>query len=74
MPRAHADSGYSFEGQVAIALYLSEQYNLLAERTIEWLDDARRRGSLPRFICIATMRSSGAYRAGALGDAEAEVI
>ena len=54
MPQAHADSGYSFEGQLAIALYLSEQYDLLAKRSSEWLDDARRRGSLPRFICIAT--------------------
>ena len=70
--KAHADSGYSFEGQLAIALYLSEQYDLLAKRSSEWLDDARRRGSLPRFICIATLRSSGAYRAGALSDAEAD--
>lgn len=72
MPRAHADSGYSFEGQLAIALYLAEQYDLLAERSSQWLDDARRRGSLPRFICIATLRSHGAYRSGALADAEAD--
>jgi DNA-binding CsgD family transcriptional regulator len=71
LPRAHADSDYSVEGQLAIALYLSEQYELLAEQSSVWLDDARRRGSLPRFISMATTRSNGAYRAGALADAEA---
>ncbi len=72
MPKAHAASDYSVEGQLAIALYLSEQYDLLADRSSVWLDDARRRGSLPRFISMATTRSNGAYRAGALTDAEAD--
>jgi DNA-binding CsgD family transcriptional regulator len=72
LPQAHAAADYSVEGQLAIALYLSEQYDRLAEQSSEWLDDARRRGSLPRFISMATMRSCGAYRAGALADAEAD--
>jgi DNA-binding CsgD family transcriptional regulator len=71
-PRAHPASDYSVEGQLAIALYLSEQYDLLAQRSAEWIADARRRGSLPRFISMATLRSTGAYRAGALADAEAD--
>lgn len=72
MPFAHADAGYSVEGQIAIALLLSEQFDLLAELASACLNDARRRGSLPRFICLATLRAIGAYRAGALGDAEAD--
>jgi DNA-binding CsgD family transcriptional regulator len=71
-PRARPASDYSVEGQLAIALYLSEQYDLLAQWSSEWLDDARRRGSLPRFISMATIRSTSAYRAGALADAEAD--
>lgn len=71
-PRAHPASDYSVEGQLGIALYLSEQYDLLAQQSSEWLADARRRGSLPRFISMATIRSTGAYRAGALADAEAD--
>jgi DNA-binding CsgD family transcriptional regulator len=71
-PRAHPASDYSVEGQLGIALYLSEQFDLLAQRSSEWLADARRRGSLPRFISMATIRSTGAYRAGALADAEAD--
>jgi DNA-binding CsgD family transcriptional regulator len=72
LPNAHAASDYSVEGQLAIALYLSEQYDVLADRSRVWLDDARRRGSLPRFISMATSRSNGAFRAGALTDAEAD--
>ncbi len=72
LPEAHAASDYSVEGQLAIALYLSEQYERLFELADGWLDDARRRGSLPRFISMATMRSNCAYRAGALADAEAD--
>lgn len=71
-PRAHPASDYSVEGQLGIALYLSEQFDLLAQRSSEWLGDARRRGSLPRFISMATVRSTGAFRAGALADAEAD--
>ncbi|MGH2358042.1 MAG: ATP-binding protein, partial [Candidatus Limnocylindria bacterium] len=72
LPDAHAASDYSVEGQLAIALYLSEQYDVLAEQSRAWLDDARRRGSLPRFVSMATSRSNGAFRAGALADAEAD--
>lgn len=46
-PQARPASDYSLEGQLAIALYLSEQFDLLAQRSSEWLSDARRRGSLP---------------------------
>jgi DNA-binding CsgD family transcriptional regulator len=72
LPEAHPDSDYSVEGQLAVALYLSERFERLFELGHGWLADARRRGSLPRFISIATIRSSCAYRAGALGDAEAD--
>lgn len=69
---AHPQSDYSVEGQLAVALYLSERYDRLAELSTEWLNDARRRGSLPRFISMATMRAHAAYRAGSLADAEAD--
>src|SRR5258708_5523203 len=42
LPEAHAASDYSVEGQLAIALYLSEQYERLFELADGWLDDARR--------------------------------
>ena len=45
------------EGQIAVALYLAERYDWLAELSSGWLDDARRRGSLPRFISMATLRA-----------------
>jgi hypothetical protein len=69
---AHPQSDYTVEGQIAVALYLSERYDQLAELSSRWLDDARRRGSLPRFISMATMRANMAYRAGSLVDAEAD--
>ncbi|MGH9274544.1 MAG: helix-turn-helix transcriptional regulator, partial [Acidimicrobiales bacterium] len=72
MPHLHAASDYSVEGQLALALQLSEQFELLAAQSTLWLEDARGRGSLPRFISMATTRSNGAYRAGALADAEAD--
>jgi DNA-binding CsgD family transcriptional regulator len=72
MAVAHPQSDYTVEGQIAVALYLSERYDQLAELSSRWLDDARRRGSLPRFISMATMRAHMAYRAGSLGDAEAD--
>jgi DNA-binding CsgD family transcriptional regulator len=71
LPEAHAASDYSVEGQLALALLLSEQYDVLARQSSAWLDDARRRGSLPRFISIATTHANSAYRTGALADAEA---
>ena len=72
LPNAHPAIDYTLEGQLAIALYVSEQFELLAQLSGGWLDDARRRGSLPRFICLSTMRSIGSYRRGALADAEAD--
>ena len=48
MAAAHPQSDYTVEGQIAVALYLSERYDRLAELSSRWLDDARRRGSLPR--------------------------
>ncbi len=72
LPHAHPESDYSVEGQLAVALYNSEQFEQLFALAGAWLDDARRRGSLPRFISMATIRSIGAYRTGALADAEAD--
>jgi DNA-binding CsgD family transcriptional regulator len=72
MQEVRAESDYSFEGQLAIALYLSEQYQRLFELASRWLENARRSGWLPRFISMATIRSSCAYRVGALADAEAD--
>jgi DNA-binding CsgD family transcriptional regulator len=70
--RAHPDSDYTVEGQIVAALFVCERYALVDEFTSQWLDDARRRGSVPRFISMATMRSYTAYRTGALADAEAD--
>lgn len=72
LPDAHPASDYTVEGQLAVALYLSEQFQLVAQLSSRWLDDARRRGSLPRFISMATMRANCSYRTGALADAEAD--
>ena len=69
---AHPQSDYTVEGQLAVALYMSERYDRLDELSSRWLADARRRGSLPRFISMATMRAHAAYRAGSLADAEAD--
>jgi DNA-binding CsgD family transcriptional regulator len=69
---AHPQSDYTVEGQIAVALYLAERYDRLAELSSRWLDDARRRGSLPRFISMATLRAHAAYRVGALADAESD--
>jgi DNA-binding CsgD family transcriptional regulator len=71
LPDLHPDSAYSFEGQLAIALCLAERFDRLMLLSEGWLSDARRAGSLPRFISMATVRSSGAYRMGAVADAEA---
>jgi hypothetical protein len=72
LPQAHPASKYSVEGQLVAALDLSEQFELLFDLSGRWLDDARRRGSLPRFISLAIVRSYCAFRAGALADAEAD--
>jgi DNA-binding CsgD family transcriptional regulator len=72
LPRAHPASDYTAEGQLALALYLSEQFDRALEFVTGRLDDARRRGSLPRFISTAEMRSHIAYRTGALADAQAD--
>ena len=69
---AHPQSDYTVEGQIVAALFVSERYELVHELTTQWRDDARRRGSVPRFISMATMRSFAAYRTGALADAEAD--
>ena len=69
---AHPQSDYTVEGQIAVALYLAERYDRLAELSSRWLDDARRQGSLPRFISMATLRAHAAYRVGALADAESD--
>lgn len=70
LPDLHPDSAYSVEGQLAVALYLAERFDRLMPLSEGWLSDARRRGSLPRFISMATLRSVCAYRVGALADAE----
>jgi DNA-binding CsgD family transcriptional regulator len=72
LPEAYPASEYSVEGQLVGALYRSEQYELLFEFAGRRLEDARRRGSLPRFISIVLARSGSAFRAGALADAEAD--
>jgi DNA-binding CsgD family transcriptional regulator len=72
LPRAHPASDYTSEGQLALALYLSEQFDVALEFVTRRLDDARRSGSLPRFISMAEMRSHLAYRTGALADAQAD--
>jgi DNA-binding CsgD family transcriptional regulator/tetratricopeptide (TPR) repeat protein len=72
LPEAHDASYYSVEGQLSAALYLSEQYELLFEFAGRGLEDARRRGSIPRFISTAISRSGCAFRSGALADAEAD--
>jgi len=72
LPRAHPASDYTAEGQLALALYLSEQLDRARDFVTDRLGDARRRGSLPRFISMAQMRSHIAYRAGALADAQAD--
>jgi DNA-binding CsgD family transcriptional regulator len=72
LPEAHDASYYSVEGQLSAALYLSEQYELLFEFARVGLEDARRRGSIPRFISTAISRSGCAFRSGALADAEAD--
>jgi DNA-binding CsgD family transcriptional regulator len=72
LPRAHPASDYTAEGQLALALYLSEQFDVALEFVTRRLDDARRSGSLPRFISMAEMRSHLAYRTGALADALAD--
>jgi DNA-binding CsgD family transcriptional regulator len=72
LSEANPASYYSVEGQLLAALYLSEQYERLFEFAGRGLDDARRSGSLPRFISTAIARSDCAFRAGALADAEAD--
>jgi len=72
LPGAHPASDYTVEGQLALALYLSERFDHALEFVSDRLDDARRRGSLPRFISMAEMRSHIAYRTGALADAQAD--
>ena len=72
LPRAHPASDYTVEGQLALALFLSEQFERGLEFVSGRLDDARRQGSLPRFISLAEMRSNIAYRTGALADAAAD--
>jgi hypothetical protein len=55
MAAAHPQSDYTVEGQIAVALYLSERYDQLAELSSRWLDDARRwaryHGSSPWQLC-----------------------
>ena len=70
--RAHPQSDYTVEGQIVAALFVCERYELVDQFASQWLDDARRRGSVPRFISMATMRSYAAYRTGALAEAEAD--
>jgi DNA-binding CsgD family transcriptional regulator/tetratricopeptide (TPR) repeat protein len=72
LPSAHPRSDYTVEGQLSVALYVSERYDILLELASDWLADARRRGSLPRFMSMATVRSIAGYRAGSLADAEAD--
>jgi DNA-binding CsgD family transcriptional regulator len=72
LPAAHPESDYTVEGQLALALYLSEQFDRALEFVGDRLDHARRDGSLPRFISMAEMRSNIAYRTGALADAQAD--
>jgi DNA-binding CsgD family transcriptional regulator len=72
LPQAHAASVYSIQAQLGGALYLAERFDELAELASGWLDEARRRGSLPSFIAMSVLRSIGAYRVGALQDAESD--
>lgn len=72
LPRAHPASDYTAEGQLALVLYLSDQLDRALEFVTGRLADARRRGSLPRFISMAQMRSHIAFRMGALADAQAD--
>jgi DNA-binding CsgD family transcriptional regulator len=72
LPDAHLASGYAVEAQLAVALYLSEQFDRAFDFVSGRLEDARRRGSLPRFISMAELRSAIAYRTGALTDAQAD--
>jgi DNA-binding CsgD family transcriptional regulator/tetratricopeptide (TPR) repeat protein len=72
LPHAHPASDYTFEAQLAVALYLSEQFDRALDFASGRLEDARRRGSLPRFISMAQLRSAIAYRTGALADAQAD--
>jgi DNA-binding CsgD family transcriptional regulator len=67
---AHPASDYSVEGQLGLALWLSEHYDRLDELAHGWFTDARTRGSLPRYISMATLRSLTSYRRGRLVEAE----
>jgi DNA-binding CsgD family transcriptional regulator len=69
---AHPASDYTLETQLAVALYLSEQFDRALDFVSGRLEDARRRGSVPRFISMARLRSAIAYRTGALADAQAD--
>jgi DNA-binding CsgD family transcriptional regulator len=72
LPGAHPASDYTVESQIAVALYLSERYDRARDFVSGRLEDARRHGSLPRFIAMAQLRSAIAYRTGALTDAQAD--
>jgi DNA-binding NarL/FixJ family response regulator len=70
--RRHPDSDYSVQGQLSLAFMLAEQYDRAVDVAGPWIDDARRDGSVPRFISLVWLRSTVAYRVGALQDAEAD--
>jgi DNA-binding CsgD family transcriptional regulator len=72
LPNAHPASTYTIETQLAVALYLSEQFDRALDFVSGRREDARRRGSLPRFIAMGQLRSGIAYRTGALTDAQAD--
>jgi DNA-binding CsgD family transcriptional regulator len=72
LPDAHPESAYTVEAQLAVALYLSEQFDRAFDFVSGRLQEARRGGSLPRFISMAELRSAIAYRTGALTDAQAD--
>lgn len=72
IPHAHPASGYTLEGQLGFALLLAERLEQGLEFVSGRLDDARRQGSLPRFIAMSFVRSFTEYRMGALADAQAD--
>jgi DNA-binding CsgD family transcriptional regulator len=69
---ARAASGYSVQAQLGGALYLSERFEQASELAGRWLDDARRHGTMPSFIQTSWLRSTVAYRVGALQDAASD--
>jgi DNA-binding CsgD family transcriptional regulator len=69
---AHPQSDYTVEGQLVVATMLCDRFEEFRELTTTWLQDARRSGSIPRFISMATMRAHYHYRVGELEEAKSD--